>query len=327
MFLEGGKQLHAATYHSQKPGAQRNAFSFMKSILPILFVSILAAGFALGKPLSWSELSALPMPAPAKQIAYGNGPQQFGELRLPKGAGPFPVVVLVHGGCWMAAFDYHYMTRLAAWLADRGVASWTIEYRRVGDDGGGWRGTFLDVAQATDALRKIAQDAPIDLQRVYAAGHSAGGQLALWLASRACLPKESELYQPDPLAIRGVLGLAAVTDLVTYRVGPPGSCHSSVDQLMGGGPEKFPRRYAETSPRQRLPLGIPQIFIQGEEDPIVDPASVRAYVEAAVKAGDRAEVLPLPEAGHFEASTPRPKTEKIFERALRLLLRPAASVR
>lgn len=265
----------------------------------------------------------MPLPVPAKRIAYGNGPQQFGELRLPKGAGPFPVIVLVHGGCWMAEFDYVYMTRLAAWLTDRGVATWTIEYRRVGDGGGGWPGTYLDVAQATDALRKIARNAPIDLQRVYAAGHSAGGQLALWLASRARLPKDSELYRPDPLAIHGVLGLAAVTDLVTYRVGSPGSCHSSVDQLMGGDPERFPGRYAVTSPRQRLPLGVPQIFIQGEEDPIVDPASVGAYVEAAVKVGDRAEVLRLPDAGHFEASTPLPKTEATFEKALHFLLTPA----
>lgn len=323
MFLEGGKQLHAATYHSRKAGAQRNAFPLMKSFLPLLFLSILAAGAALAKPLSWSELSALPLPPPGKQIAYGSGPQQFGELRLPKGAGPFPVVVLVHGGCWMAEFDYHYMTRLAAWLAERGVATWTIEYRRIGNAGGGWPGTFLDVAQATDALRKIAKDAPLDLQRVYAAGHSAGGELALWLATRARLPQESPLYAADPLPIRGVLGMAAITDLQTYRVGPPESCHASVEQLLGGEPEKVPARYAATSPVQRLPLGVPQIFIQGEEDTIVDPASVRAYVELAVKAGDRAEVLTVPEGGHFESSTPLPKTEATFEKALRLLLAPA----
>ena len=295
----------------------------MKSFLPVLFLSLLTAGAALAKPLSWSELSALPLPPAAKQIAYGSGPQQFGELRLPKGAGPFPVIVVVHGGCWQNEFDYHYMTRLAAWLADRGVATWTIEYRRVGDPGGGWPGTFLDVAQATDHLRKIAKDAPLDLQRVYAAGHSAGGELALWLASRARNPQGSVLYAADPLPIRGVLGLAAITDLQAYRVGPPGSCHASVDKLLGGETEEVPARYAAASPVQRLPLGVPQIFIQGEEDPIVDPASVRAYVQVAMRAGDRAEIIPLPEAGHFESSTPLPKTEAAFEKALRLLLGPA----
>ncbi len=261
----------------------------------------------------------MPLPAPGTRIVYGKRPQQFGELRLPKGAGPFPVVVLVHGGCWMAEFDYTYITRLAAWLAERGVATWTIEFRRVGEAGGGWPGTFLDVAQGTDQLRQIAQTAPLDLQRIFAAGHSAGGQLALWLATRSRLPNDSEIYRPDPLPIRGVLGLAAVTDLVQYRHGPTESCHGSVDQLLGGSPEKFPRRYAETSPRQLLPLGVPQIFIQGEADPIVGPGPVRDYVEAAKKAGDRAMLLPLASAGHFEAAVPRPRTEAVFEKALRWL--------
>ncbi len=261
----------------------------------------------------------MPLPTPAKRIAYGSTPQQFGELRLPTGSGPFPVVVLVHGGCWMAEFDYVYMTRMAAWLAQRGVATWTIEFRRVGDEGGGWPGTFLDVADATDALRHIAKTEPLDLQRVYAAGHSAGGQLALWLATRARLAKDSQLYRSDPLPIHGVLGLAAVTDLHAYRKGPPDSCHGSVDQVMGGSPEEYPRRYAETSPRQLLPLGVPQVFIQGDDDPIVAPAPVRAYVEAARKAGDHAEYLTLSNAGHFEASVPLPQTEAAFEQALHWL--------
>ncbi|PZR73306.1 MAG: alpha/beta hydrolase, partial [Chthoniobacterales bacterium] len=88
--------------------------------------------------MTWSELARLPLLVPGERISYGKGPQQFGELRVPKGDGPFPVVVLIHGGCWQAAFDYVYMTRLAAWLTERGVATWTIEYRRLGDDGGGW---------------------------------------------------------------------------------------------------------------------------------------------------------------------------------------------
>ncbi len=276
------------------------------------------------KTLSWSELSALPLPKAGERSAYDKGPQQFGELRLPEGKGPFPVVVLIHGGCWQAEFDYVYITRLAAWLAERGVASWTIEYRRLGDEGGGWPGTFLDAAHAADFVREIAKTHPIDLKRVYAAGHSAGGQLALWLASRAKLPATSDLFLKDPIAIRGVLALAAVTDLAKYRVGPPGSCHSSVDPLLGGTPEKVASRYAETSPIARLPLGIPQVFIQGAADPIVDPASVRAYADAAKKAGDQATVLALPGAGHFEASVPLPKTEAVFEEALRLLLKPGA---
>lgn len=272
--------------------------------------------------LTWSELNNLPLPAAGKRITYGKGPQQFGELRIPTGPGPFPVMVVIHGGCWQNEFNYVYMTRLAGWLTDHGVATWTIEYRRLGDAGGGWPGTFLDVAAATDALRGMAVKSRLDLNRVYATGHSAGGQLALWLGSRAQLPKSSELYRENPVAIQGVLGLAAITNLEKYRIGPPNSCHSSVEPLLGGGPGKVPSRYAETSPSQRLPLGIPQIFIQGEKDPIVSAASVREYIEAAKKANDHAEILPLPEAGHFEACVPLPQTKSVFDEALRKLVNP-----
>jgi acetyl esterase/lipase len=171
-----------------------------------------------------------------------------------------------------------------------------------------------------DALRRLAATSPIDLQRVYSGGHSAGGQLALWLATRAKLPPESELYAKDPLPIRGVLGLAAITDLAKYRVGPPKSCHSSVEPLLGGTPDEVGDRYAATSPMQRLPLGVRQVFIQGGKDPIVSAESVRAYVEAAKQAGDDAVILPLDSLGHFETSVPLPSTEGALAEALRLLL-------
>ena len=273
-----------------------------------------------GKTLSWAELSAMPLPPPGERIKYGDGTHQFGELRMPKGNGPFPVFVVIHGGCWQNAFDYTYITRLAAWLTERGVATWTIEYRRLGDDGGGWPGTFLDVANAADKLRQIASKAPVDLERVYTTGHSAGGQLALWLASRAKLPAGNELFVKDPLPVRGVLGLAAITDLARYRIGPPKSCHSSVEPLLGGTPEEVGERYAATSPIERLPLGVPQVFIQGEKDPIVAAASVRSYVAAAKESGDAPVLLPLNSLGHFETSVPLPSTEAALSEALRLLL-------
>src|SRR3954453_3745298 len=200
-----------------------------KFLLACLFMSVSSLRSELeAKALSWSELGSMPLPAPGERVSYGSGAQQFGELRVPKGDGPFPVMVIIHGGCWQNVFDYVYMTRLAAWFTEHGVATWTIEYRRLGDDGGGGPGTFLDVAAATDMLREIAPKSHLDLKRVYAAGHSAGGQLALWLASRAKLAESSELYRKDPMKIRGVLGLAAITNLEKYRIGPANSCHSSV---------------------------------------------------------------------------------------------------
>jgi acetyl esterase/lipase len=305
------------THHS----VAATAFMLIASIASAVAESSPSAAAAGAKTLTWTDLSKMPLPAePAARIAYGAGPQQFGELRVPNGSGPFPVMVLIHGGCYQNAFDYVYITRLAGWLAEQGVATWTIEYRRLGDEGGGWPGTFQDVALATDKLRDIAPSSRIDLARVYSGGHSAGGQLALWLATRAKLPDSSELFVKQPLPIRGVLGLAAITDLAQYRNGPPNSCHSSVEPLLGGKPEQVAVRYAETSPRERLPLGVPQVFIQGEKDPIVSADSVQAYIAAAKQAGDNAVVLPLPSLGHFETSVPLPSTEPALKKALAILL-------
>ncbi|MEP7072077.1 MAG: alpha/beta hydrolase, partial [Verrucomicrobiota bacterium] len=279
------------------------------SFLILLLALSASSGDASAKVLSWSELSKMPLPSPGERVTYGNGPQHFGELRVPEGPGPFPVFILIHGGCWQNAFDYVYMTRLAAWLTEHGVATWTIEYRRLGDEGAGWPGTFLDVAHAADFVRELAPKHHLDTNRVFAAGHSAGGQLALWLAARKKLPSKSELFLKEPIAIQGVLGLAAITDLAQYRIGPPDSCHASVEPLLGGEPDKVPQRYAETSPRQLVPLGIRQIFIHGVDDPIVDPVSLRSYLDAAQKAGDEVSTLPIPAAGHFESPTILPTTE------------------
>ncbi|CAN5737710.1 alpha/beta hydrolase [soil metagenome] len=266
--------------------------------------------------LSWKQLSALPLPPPGERIAYGDAPQQFGELRLPEGAGPHRVFVVIHGGCWLAEYDLTYITRLSAWLTEQGYATWTIEYRRLGDEGGGWPGTFRDVAAATDALRKIAETHPLNLEQVFTTGHSAGGQLALWLASRSRLAEGSELFVKEPMAIRAVLGLAAITDLASYRIGAPKSCNASVEPLLGGTPEEVPERYAQTSPLERLPLGVPQVFIHGEQDPTVPIAAVRAYAAAAEKAGDRVHVLSLANAGHFETAVPVGEMPQLLEQTL-----------
>ena len=155
---------------------------------------------------------------------------------------------------------------------------------------------------------------------MYAAGHSAGGHLALWLASRGQLALGSDLYQPQPLPIAGVLGLAAITDLAQHRHEAPSSCHAEVEPLLGGLPESLPQRYADASPAQRLPLGVPQVFVQGEEDDIVSSASVRRYVQAAQQAGDRVQLLALPGAGHFDVAVNAASSEAALVAALAWLL-------
>ncbi|MDB5819255.1 MAG: hypothetical protein JWQ11_2895 [Rhizobacter sp.] len=273
--------------------------------------------------LSLAEVSKMPLPPPGVVIAYGSGAQQYGELRLPHGVGPFPVVMLIHGGCWRSAVDLAYFSHLAVWLTGQGFATWNIEFRRLGDEGGGWPGTFTDVGMATDALRTIAKAVPLDLNHVFAAGHSAGGQLALWLAARPKLAADSELFVDKPQPIRGVLGLAAITDMDTYRFGSPTSCNASVEKVLGGTPESVPRRYADTSPRRLLPIGVPQVFIQGDADPIVEPASVRDYVAAATAAGDRAAVIPLAGMGHFETAIPLMRSYVALRDAVRELVESA----
>src|SRR5205085_5593329 len=134
------------------------------------------------------------------RIAYGTDPRQVGDLRLPPGKGPFPVALIVHGGCWHKTFaDLSIMSPLASALTARGFATWNVEYRMLGDPGGGWPGTFLDWGAGTDKLRDLAKQYPLDLKRVIVIGHSAGGHAAHWIAARPGLPTEAEVRGRDPL--------------------------------------------------------------------------------------------------------------------------------
>lgn len=259
-------------------------------------------------PLTLDTLAQLPLPPAGLRIPYGRLPEQCGELRLPaSGNGPFPVMIVIHGGCWRNRHSLEYISRLADWLTrEHGFATWNIEYRRLGDAGGGWPGTHQDVGRAVDFLRTLAEAYPLDLGHVLAAGHSAGGQLALWLATRGRLGSASALHVADALPIHGVLGLAAITDLDTYRIGPPDSCNAAVEPLLGGTPEQHPLRYADTSPLRRLPLGVPAAFVQGALDAIVTEASVSHFIAQARAAGDRCELFVLQDCAHFEPSVPVP---------------------
>ena len=266
--------------------------------------------------LTYQDIEKLPVPPADHRIAYGDDPLQFGELRLPEGKGPHPVAVVIHGGCWFSEYDIRHVGNFAAALTKTGVATWVLEYRRIGDAGGGWPGTFEDVARGADYLRVLGRSYPLDLKRVVVVGHSAGAQLALWLAARRQLPKSSPLYAPKPLPLRGVISLAGITDMKAFRP----RCDDAVSQLLGGPPEKFPQRYQQTSPIELLPLGVRQWLFHGARDRIVPVGQSREYEAAAKKRGDHVKLTVLDDAGHFELIAPQSSAWHAVEEAVRALL-------
>lgn len=249
------------------------------------------------------DILELPPPAADLRLAYGPEPLHFGDLRLPAGPGPHPVVIVVHGGFWRAAYALDYFGHACAALTAAGVATWNIEYRRIGDPGGAWPGTFLDVAAAADHLRALARDYPLDLDRAIAIGHSAGGHLALWLAGRPRIAPDSPLHRADPLPLRAAVSLGGVADL--HRAWELRLGDGVVRDLLGGTPGEVPGRYAAASPAALLPLGVPQILIHGEQDQPVPFHTIVDYHAAARASGDAADLLALPDTGHFEVVDPR----------------------
>jgi acetyl esterase/lipase len=259
-------------------------------------------------PMSWSEFAAHPQPSGAERIRWGAGPREFGLLRTPPGAGPHPVAVLVHGGCWSSEAGPDYLGRLAVWIVEQGWATWSLAFPRTDDPGGGWPGTLRAVGRAADHLREIPVSAALDTARVVAVGHSSGGHLALWLASRPALPAEGEggrIRGPDPLALRGVIGLAPIGSLAVFHAeGGHGCDDDAVEALLGGPPEAHPGRLAVADPAGRLPLGVPQLLVAGALDETVPPTHTADFARRARAAGGRIEYLEIEGAGHFEVVAP-----------------------
>jgi acetyl esterase/lipase len=206
---------------------------------------------------------------------YGGHKSQRAELTLPSGPGPFPVAALIHGGCFRQGYDRRLMDGLAADLAGRGWATWNVEYRRLGlRAGGGWPATFDDVAAAVDALAGL--DAPLDLERVVAIGHSAGGCLALWAGLR----------RDAAVAVTAAVGQAPLADLAGCA--REGVCGDQVPALLGGGPDAVPEHYAAASPVERLPLRCRTLVVHGLRDDIVPPDQSTGFADAAGAGCDRA---------------------------------------
>ncbi len=233
-------------------------------------------------------LSALARP---RRHRYGDDPSQVADLHLPRGHGPFPVVVLLHGGYWQTRYGKLVMRPRAADLTRRGLAAWNVEYRRLGagrGGGGGWPATFDDVAAGVDALADL-DDPRLDLERVTVVGHSAGGQLALWAAGRPELPAGAPGSGPRVRAAR-VVALAAVTNLA--------AAGGVARALMGGTPEEVPERFAQADPVRRAPLGVPALLVHAADDATVPVRRSREYAAAARARGGDVSLVEFAAGGH-----------------------------
>jgi len=242
-------------------------------------------------------LSLKPPPADAR-ITYGHDPNQFFDLRAPKDSKLHPLVINLHGGYWRAKYDLVHTGHLCAALAAKGFVTANLEYRRVGNDGGGWPGTFADIRAAHAFLRQNAKRYSIDPSRIIAAGHSAGGQLALCLAA----------HEPG---IKGVISLAGVSDL--QRAFDLHLSNNAVVEFLGGTPGEVPDHYREADPMQ---LSIPkagQWLVHGTADDTVPVAFSRDYAAAKQKKKENAHLLELEGADHFDVIDPRTEAWKKIE--------------
>ncbi len=235
------------------------------------------------------DILSLAPPRADARVAYGSDANQFIDLRMPKASGAYPLAICIHGGYWRARYDLEYLGHLGAALKAKGVATANVEYRRVGNAGGGWPGTFEDIRAAYQFLLQNAQRYGFDTRRVIVLGHSAGGQLALCLAAR-----ESGLAGAVSLA--GVVDLQQAYDLHLSN--------DAVVEFLGGKPAEVPEHYREADP-MKVAIRTRQWLVHGAQDDIVPPALSKNYVDAKVKSKEDARLVAIAGAGHFDVVDPR----------------------
>jgi acetyl esterase/lipase len=235
------------------------------------------------------DILTLPAPKADARVAYGSDPNQFIDLRLPKQKSPHPAAICIHGGYWRARYDLEYLGHPCAALTAKGITTANLEYRRVGNTGGGWPGTFSDIRAAYQFVIQNASRYGIDVKRVIAIGHSAGGQLALCLAA----------HEPG---LKAAVSLAGVVDL--QRAYDLHLSNDAVVEFLGGTPKEVPDHYREADP-MKLAIKARQWLVHGMEDDVVPPELSREYVKA--KSKENAKLAMVEKAGHFEIVDPRAK--------------------
>ena len=235
------------------------------------------------------DILSQPQPPPDERVAYGADPNQFLEVRLPRSKGPHSLLLNIHGGYWRSRYDLKHAGHLCEALRAAGVATFNTEYRRVGNPGGGWPGTFEDIRSAYRFIQQERARFHLDLDRLVVMGHSAGGQLALCLAAHET-------------SVRHAISLAGVIDLKKgYALH---LSNDAVAEFLGGNPDAVPEHYREADPMELRITHARQWLLHGKDDDTVPPAFSRDYVMQKKKAGEAVELLEVPNAGHFELIDP-----------------------
>ena len=278
---------------------------------------------ACAQHLGYDVPNHLPSTKPTVTASYGADAMQSGDLRLPDtakfGKGPFPVAIVIHGGCWTdGVATRQHTAALASSLTLRGIATWNIDYRLIGGTGG-WPGTLQDWGAGTDYLRMLAKSYNLDLNRVLVMGHSAGGHAALWVAARAKIPAGTELSTADPLPVIAAVDLDGPGDLRPTLGYEPTLCGDAAEQLIGGTAGEQPLRFDIASPSMLLPLGVPQYLVSSVFLPM---DAAKRYRDMAAAKGDTVTIIDQTNGGHYEMVSPGQKEERAVEDLVVILLKP-----
>lgn len=256
--------------------------------------------------MRWNDLTDRALPQPTETFAYGDDPAQLSDLWRPEGPGPHPVVLMVHGGCWQKAIaDRTLMNYAAEDLRQRGLAVWNIEYRGVDEAGGGYPGTYQDVSAAAQQLMDKGSDLDLDVERIVAVGHSAGGHLAAWLATQGNIQADSKLFTGRTLPLSAVVISGGLADLEASAPVTFEGCLADILEPLTGAPSKErPDVFADTSPAELLPTDAVLISVNGQKDRIAPPSLGLALTEKVRAAGGKAEYVEIEHAGHVELVSP-----------------------
>jgi acetyl esterase/lipase len=279
----------------------------VRSVIALVALALARPVDAAADPIDLPTFAALPRPAPHFEIRYGDAPSQAIDVFLPAGSGPHPVAILIHGGCWknIKGAGREQLRHVGSELSRRGIAVWSIGYRRADEPGGGYPGTFQDVGRAIDRLRWEADEFNLNRERVVLVGHSAGGHLALWASARRHLPVTSPLREPaSPFEPSEVVSLAGIGDLESFAPSVPALCGPGIIERLTNPHPGPDGAYADVSPAALPSRETHTLMISGLLDHLVPPYVARDYERAVRDKGGRTEVLYIADAGHFDLVTP-----------------------